>query len=50
VQDALDEIQYITGGTNTTSYYAQVMFSNNHGNTVLPTTLTTTGGSKVYAS
>jgi alpha-L-arabinofuranosidase len=32
------------------SYYVQVMFSNYHGDVVLPTTLTSTGGSKVYAS
>jgi alpha-L-arabinofuranosidase len=32
------------------SYYVQVMFSNYHGDVVLPTTLTATGGSKVYAS
>jgi alpha-N-arabinofuranosidase len=32
------------------SYYVQVMFSNHHGDVVLPTTLTSTGGSKVYAS
>ena len=32
------------------SYYTQVMFSNNHGDVVLPTTLTSTGGSRVYAS
>jgi alpha-L-arabinofuranosidase len=32
------------------SYYMQAMFSNNHGNVVLPTTLTSTGGSKVYES
>ena len=32
------------------SYYVQVMFSNNHGDVVLPSTLTATGGSKVYTS
>jgi alpha-L-arabinofuranosidase len=33
------------------SYYVQEMFSRNHGDVVLPTTLTTTGnGSQVYAS
>ena len=32
------------------SYYVQVMFSNNHGDVVLPATLTSTGGSKVYSS
>ena len=33
------------------SYYMQEMFSRNHGDVVLPTTLTTTGnGSQVYAS
>ena len=32
------------------SYYVQVMFSKYHGDVVLPTTLTSTGGSKVYAS
>jgi alpha-N-arabinofuranosidase len=35
---------------NSPSYYVQSMFSNNHGNVVLPTTLNTTGSSKVYAS
>jgi alpha-N-arabinofuranosidase len=32
------------------AYYVQVMFSNHHGDVVLPSTLTSTGGSKVYAS
>jgi alpha-N-arabinofuranosidase len=32
------------------SYYVHVLFSNNHGDTVLPATLTTTGDSRVFAS
>ena len=32
------------------SYYMQQMFSQYHGDVVLPTTLTATGGSQVYAS
>jgi alpha-L-arabinofuranosidase len=32
------------------SYYVQVMFNRHRGDVVLPTTLTTTGGSRVYAS
>jgi alpha-L-arabinofuranosidase len=32
------------------AYYAQAMFSSNHGDVVLPTTLVSTGGSRVYAS
>jgi alpha-N-arabinofuranosidase len=35
---------------NSPSYYVQSMFSNHHGNVVLPTTLNTTGTSRVYAS
>jgi alpha-N-arabinofuranosidase len=32
------------------SYYLQAMFNNFHGNVILPTTLTTNGGSQVFES